>query len=64
MAVDPLYSVASVILHGLCLDYSVKNSFADICGFCLDPNFRELIIHLQRLFFLLLAYVLDSHAET
>jgi hypothetical protein len=30
MTLDPLYSVATVILCGFFLDQSVKNSFADI----------------------------------
>jgi hypothetical protein len=30
MTLDPLYLVAAVILRMFCLDYSVKNSFADI----------------------------------
>jgi hypothetical protein len=30
MTVDPLYLVVTIILRGFCLDYSIKNSFADI----------------------------------
>jgi hypothetical protein len=45
MTLDPIYSVATVILCGFCLSYSVKNS-SPIDRF-VRPQLESLINHLQ-----------------
>jgi hypothetical protein len=45
MTLDPLYSVATIILSGFCLSYSVKNS-SPIDRF-VGPQLECLINHLQ-----------------
>jgi hypothetical protein len=45
MTIDPIYSVAAVILHGFCLSYSVKIS-SSIDRF-VRPQLECLINHLQ-----------------
>jgi hypothetical protein len=61
MTLDPIYSVATVILRGFCLSYSIKNS-SPIDQF-VRPQLECLINHLQfsRLCSSLLLFVSSIH---
>jgi hypothetical protein len=63
MTLDPIYSVAGVILWGFCLSYSVKNS-SPIDRF-VRPQLECLINHLQlsRLCFFLFLFVSSIHRQ-
>jgi hypothetical protein len=63
MTIDPIYSVAAVIVRGFCLSYSVKNS-SPIDRF-VRPQLECLINHLQfsRLCSSLFLFVSSIHRQ-
>jgi hypothetical protein len=63
MTLDPIYSVAAIILHEFCLSYSVKNS--SLIDRVVRPQLKCLINHLQfsRLCSSLFLFVSSIHRQ-